>query len=157
MSDPVTSIINPFLATAGTRLYYGATGTGGVYTEASTLLGNIQKWDSLPSIKVDELDTTRADQVLSDGSPDWVKQSQPMHIDPSEFGVTIAFKGTDVTTLQALVRTNKSWKILFQGGYYIPLVGWIKEFKPSADAKGEVTISLTIRCVTTGVFTAPSA
>lgn len=130
---------NKYAASAGTKLFYGNTGA-----EATTRLGNIKGYDSLPSAEVAEIDITRVDQ--EDGNAiDWWRQFAPDRITAGDLGVTIGLDKDLVETLYGLLRAERSWKILFSDGSKLTFEGFLKNIEPGVETDGEITFGLTMK------------
>jgi len=112
--------------------------------EPDTLVGNIKAWNELPSMEVDEFETTRVDQL--DGEEhDWFKYFEPDHIDPGQIGVTLGLDEDQLATLYELVRDMRSWLIEFPNGATVGFEGFIKTLGQEAEERGEIVIPVTIR------------
>lgn len=133
--------MNGYATTAGMKLFYDDVGEA----DPATQLAGIKKWNGLPAQEVDEFETTRVDQEVSEGVHDWHKQVAPDHIDPGTIDLTLGMDETQLETLYGMIRQMKSWKILFSSGGKLVGNGFIKKIGQEAEDKGETVVPVTIR------------
>lgn len=138
---------NTYAASSGTKLYYGTT-TG----TPDTQLAGIKAFGALPKQETDEFEITRVDQMDGD-EHDWFKQFAPDHIDPGTLELTLGLSETQLETLYDLVRDMRTWKIQFTSGGDLQFDGFIKTVGPEVEDKGEVIVTVAMRCSGKPTFT----
>jgi len=128
-------------AAAGTRLFMGDEGG-----DATTRFGGIRKFGELPTLTIDEFETTEVDAMIGDTDEvDWLKYYEPGKEDPGQVMITISPDNDNVSAVYKERRVIHSWKIVFKDGSFIPFEGWIKTIKPVQNEKEDTLFEVTIR------------
>jgi len=126
-------------AAAGTRLFYGEEGQ-----PANTPFGGIRRFTELPTLTIDEFETTEVD-AMNGTEVDYLKYFEPGKEDPGQVVMTISYDEDNVETIYEKRRKVHSWQIRFKDGSFIPFDGWIKTIKPVQNEKEDTLFEVTIR------------
>lgn len=141
------SVMSSYQATSGIQLAYDDA-VGIVFANG---INNLRSIDELPGGAVDEFDVTSLDQT------DLGKDMEPDKFeDPGNLAFTVGQDDTEIGALEALKdsRSKRNWKIAWASGAKKVGLGWLKDIKPTANAKGETVWKVTVRCASKWVFTA---